>query len=244
VPPPRRPAGHDRGGAIGAEPRDVILTAMRATVLGAVRGSIGTRPRRWLLALTLLGGLVVAVALTAALPPPERTFATVANPVQSLMSVAVPLLGILLVGDLRRTSGNSPVPTVLAAVVMAAAIGLAGAGVCAAALAFAPSQDPWRHAGAIAGGGVPVQVLAVLVGTGLGMLLPSRLAAFLGTIVLPLGLWFALRGVAAQAWLTPYAAVQNLLSGRMTAVMWAQWLVAFLLWGVGLNVAGAARLTR
>lgn len=53
-----------------------------------------------------------------------------------------------------------------------------------------------------------------------------------------------LRGVAAQVWLTPYAAVQNLLSGQMTAVMWTQWLVTFLLWGVGLNVAGAARLTR
>ena len=215
---------------------------MRAAVSDALRRSVGTRPRRWLLALTLLAGLVVAVALTASLPPPERTFATVANPVQSLMSVAVPLLGILLVGDLRR--GTSPAPTVLVAVVVAAAVGLAGAGACAAALAFAPSQDPWRHAGAIAAGGVPVQVLAVLVGTGLGMLMGSRLVAFLGTIVLPLGLWFALRGVAAQAWLTPYAAVQNLLSGQMTAVMWAQWLVTFLLWGVGLNVAGAVRLTR
>jgi hypothetical protein len=27
-------------------------------------------------------------------------------------------------------------------------------------------------------------------------------------------------------------------------VMWAQWMVTFLLWGVGLNVAGAVRLTR
>jgi hypothetical protein len=76
------------------------------------------------------------------------------------------------------------------------------------------------------------------------MLLRSRVVAFLGTIVLPLGLWFVLRGVDAQAWLTPYAAAANLLSGRMTAVMWAQWLVVFLLWGVGLNVAGAARLRR
>jgi hypothetical protein len=33
--------------------------------------------------------LVAAVALTAALAPPERTFATIAGPVQSLMSAAV-----------------------------------------------------------------------------------------------------------------------------------------------------------
>jgi hypothetical protein len=217
---------------------------MRVAVLDAIRGSVGTRARRWLLALTLLAGLVAAVALTAALAPPERTFATIAGPVQSLMSAAVPLIGILLVTDLRRTSGTGVVTTVLGAVVVAAAVGLVGAGFCAAALAFASSEDPWRHAGAIAAAGVPVQVLAVLVGTGLGMLLPSRLVAFLGTIVLPLGLWFVLRGVNAQAWLTPYAAAANLLSGRMTAVMWAQWLVVFLLWGVGLNVAGAARLRR
>ena len=217
---------------------------MRVAVLDAIRGSVGTRARRWLLALTLLAGLAVAVALTAALPAADRTFATIAGPVQSLMSVAVPLIGILLVADLRRTPGTSVVTTVLGAVVVAAAVGLAGAGFCAAALAFASSEDPWRHAGAIAAAGVPVQVLAVLVGTGLGMLLPSRLVAFLGTIVLPLGLWFVLRGVDAQAWLTPYAAAANLLSGRMTAVMWAQWLVVFLLWGVGLNVAGAARLRR
>ena len=217
---------------------------MRVAVPDAVGASIGTRPRRWLLALTLLAGLIVAVALTVTLPPAQRTFATIANPVQSLMSVTVPLLGILLVADLRRTSSTSVAPTVLGAVVVAAAAGLAGAGFCAAALAFAPSSDPWRHAGAIAAGGVPVQVLAVLVGTGLGMLLPSRLVAFLGTIVWPLGLWFLLRGLGAQAWLTPFAAVQNLLSGRMTAVMWAQWLVVFLVWGVGLNVAGAARLRR
>jgi peptidoglycan/LPS O-acetylase OafA/YrhL len=224
--------------------RAVILTAMRVAVPDAIRRSAGTRPRRWLLALTLLAGLVAAVALTASLPPAQRTFATTTNPVQSLMSVTVPLLGILLVADLRRTSSNSVFPTLLGAVVVAAVIGLAGAGFCAAALAFAPSSDPWWHAVAIAAGGVPVQVLAVLVGTGLGMLLPSRLVAFLGTIVVPLGLWFVLRGTDAQAWLTPFAAVQNLLSGRMTAVMWAQWLVVFLVWGVCLNVAGAARLRR
>jgi hypothetical protein len=217
---------------------------MRVAVLDAIGASVGTRPRRWLLALTLLAGLVAAVAMTAALPPAQRTFATIANPVQSLMSVAVPLLGILLVADLRRTSGNGVAPTLLGAVVVAAAVGLAGAGFCAVTLAFASSSDPWRHAGAIAAAGVPVQVLAVLVGTGLEMLLPSRVVAFLGTIVLPLGLWFVLRGTDAQGWFTPFAAVQNLLSGRMTAVMWAQWVVTFLLWGVGLNVAGAVRLTR
>jgi hypothetical protein len=214
-------------------------------VLDAIKRSVGTRSRWWLLALILLAGVATAVAVTAALPAADRTFAAIANPVQSVMSVGVPLFGILLAGDVRRRPGSVPVmPTVLAAVVVAAGIGLAGAGFCAVALAFAPSDGPWRDAGAVTAGGILVQVVAVLVGTGLGMLLRSRLLAFLGTIVLPLGLWIVLRGVDAQAWLTPYAAVQHLLSGGMTAVMWAQWLVVFLLWGVALNVAGAARVTR
>jgi hypothetical protein len=66
--------------------------------------------------------------------------------------------------------------------------------------------------------------------------------------VLPLGLWFVLGSVTvlrpAQAWLTPYPSVQNLLSGAMSALAWAQWLVVVLLWGVALNAAGAARLKR
>jgi hypothetical protein len=47
----------------------------------------------------------------------------------------------------------------------------------------------------------------------------------------------------AQAF-TPYATVQNLLSGEMSAAKWAQWLIVLLIWGVGLNAAGAAWLKR
>jgi hypothetical protein len=38
--------------------------------------------------------------------------------------------------------------------------------------------------------------------------------------------------------------VRNLLSGEMSPLRWAQWLVVFLIWGVGLNAAGAARSNR
>jgi hypothetical protein len=44
--------------------------------------------------------------------------------------------------------------------------------------------------------------------------------------------------------LTPFATVQHLLSGEMTGSAWAQWVVVVLVWVVGLNVAGAARLRR
>ncbi|MFB9961911.1 hypothetical protein [Sinosporangium siamense] len=87
-----------------------------------------------------------------------------------------------------------------------------------------------------------VQVVACLLGAGLGLLIGSALVAFTATVVLPMGLWVVLGTVEAlapaQGWLTPYSAVRNPLSGQMSAIMWAQWIVVFLLWGVALNAAG------
>jgi hypothetical protein len=208
---------------------------------------VGTPPRRWLVAIIVLLGLLAAVLMAVAGRPGDRTFATLADPVQSLMSVAVPLLGVLLVQDLRRAPRPARLaPTLLAATLLAAAVGAFGVVLCAVALAVAApgaGQDPWRHAGTIAVGSVLVQVLAQLVGTGLGLLLRSSLVAFLATIVLPLGLWFVLGGVdvlrPAQGWLTPYGTVPDLLAGRMGGPAWTRWLVVFLLWGVGLNAVGA-----
>jgi hypothetical protein len=220
--------------------------------LGAIRRSLGTRPRRWLVTVTLLAGLSAAVAVTAGVQPGNRTFAMLSDPVQSLMSVAVPLLGILLARDLQQAPRAARLtPTLLAATFLAAVVGVFGVLVGAAALVLAPSgiaQDAWRAAGTIAVGGILVQVVAGLVGTGLGLLLRSVVVAFLASIVLPLGLWFLLGSVdilrPAQGWLTPYATVRNLLSGQMSAVTWAQWLVVVLIWNVGLNAVGAARLKR
>jgi hypothetical protein len=95
---------------------------------------------------------------------------------------------------------------------------------------------------------VLTQVIAGLVGTGLGLLLRPAALAFAGTIVLPLGLWLVLGAVdawhPAQAWLTPYASARQLLSGEMTPVNWAQSVVVLLLWGVGPTALGAAVLRR
>ncbi|MET8119548.1 hypothetical protein [Micromonospora sp. NPDC005189] len=213
--------------------------------------ALGTRARRWLLAGTLLAGLLVAVALTAAAAPADRTFATLSDTVQSLMSVMTPLFGILLVRDLRRASGAVRVtPTLVAVGLPAAVIGVFGVLVCAVTLALTPvvADQPWRHAGIVALGSVLVQLVAGLVGVGLGLLLRSPVVAFLATVVLPLGLYALLGGVDAlrptQAWLTPYGSVRNLLSGDMSLLRWAQWLCVLLIWGVGLNAAGAALLKR
>ncbi|MBG6066775.1 hypothetical protein [Micromonospora ureilytica] len=225
---------------------------MDETIRDALRRSLGTPARRWLLVGTLVAGLLAAVASVAAATPADRTFAELSDTVQSLMSVATPLFGILLVRDLRRASVRVPVlPTVLAVVLPAVVVGVVGVLICAATLALTPADvadEPWRFAGTVAVGSVLVHIVAGLVGTGLGLLLRSVVVAFLATIVLPLGLFALLGAVDAlrptQPWLTPLGSVRNLLSGEMSALRWAQWLCVLLIWGVGLNAVGAAVLRR
>ena len=220
------------------------------SLLATITRLTATGPRRWLLACTLLLGLIAAAGVAAAADPADRTLATLSDPTQSLMSVVVPSLGILLAHNLRASGQARVAPTLTAAALLAACIGMFGFLVCTAALALAPSsaQDPWHSAGIIALGSVLVQVVAVLLGTGLGLLLRRRVVAFLASIVMPLGLWFllgsrdALR--PAQAWLAPYSSVRNLLSGHMSTITWTQWLVIFLIWAVGPNAVGAALIKR
>ena len=205
---------------------------------------------RWLIAITLLLGVVTAAALSAVLPAGDRTFQAIVSPVHLLMSVTVPFTGVLLARDLRRSPVAARVGrTFLIGTLIAAGAGVFGDVVGAVAVAIAPhAADLWHGAGTVAVGGVLVQVLAQLVGIGMGLLLRPVAVACLATIVVPLGLWLLLGAVdalqPARAWLTPFGSVQNLLSGRMTAVAWAQWLVVLALWGVGLNAAGLARLRR
>ncbi|GAB3957448.1 hypothetical protein GCM10027614_72940 [Micromonospora vulcania] len=117
------------------------------------------------------------------------------------MSVLTPLFGVLLVRDLRRAPDAVPVlSTVLAVVLPAVVIGVVGVLICAATLALTPADiadEPWRYAGTVAVGSVLVQIVAGLVGTGLGLLLRSPVVAFLATIVLPLALFALLGGMDA-----------------------------------------------
>jgi drug/metabolite transporter (DMT)-like permease len=81
-------------------------TGVGRATLDAVRRSVGTPPRRWLIATTLLLGGSAAAAVAAGLQPADRTFATIADPVQSLMSVTVPFLGRWRSARPRRRPGR------------------------------------------------------------------------------------------------------------------------------------------
>lgn len=214
-------------------------------VRDALRRTVTGRGRRGLLGSTLLLGGLVAGLVAAAAPAPS--LAALAAPAQLLMSVLVPLSGVLLAHDLTRP-GNTlrPPPMIVAAVVYAALVAVAGFALCGLATAIAPGAalgDP-RSALSVALGGIGVQVTAQLVGTGFGLLLPRTGVAFLATIVVPLGLWLLLgtTGPRLQQWLTPFGANPPLLTGAPSPTDLAAWVVVLLLWGGLLNGAGVRRL--
>jgi hypothetical protein len=222
------------------------------TFTGMLGRSVATTARRWVGGVTVLLGLLGAVAVFAGRPSTDWTFVHLSGSVQILMSVTLPFFGVLLVRDVLRSGGEFRLaPTLLAAAALAVAVALIGVVICAAALLIGPqgaAVGRWDHAVSVAACSVLVQVVAQSVGTGLGLLLRPAIVACLATIALPLGLWLLLGSVdilrPAQAWLAPFAAVRNLLSGHMDALAWAQWSVVALVWGVGLNTVGALRLSR
>jgi len=203
-------------------------------------------------AVTLLLGLLGAVAVAAGTPPEERTFAAVAGPAQSLMSIVVPLLGVLATAELRRPSRLVEALRMIAdALTPALLIAASGVLICAVVTAVAPSAAAggrWANAGAVVLGRLLVQGVAQLVGIGMGLVMRRPIVAYAATVVLPLGLWALLGAVAAlrpaRAWLAPFPSVQHLLSGEMNLIRWAQWLTVLALWGVGLNAIGFARTAR
>lgn len=207
----------------------------------------GPRPRKWVLILTLLLGVLTAVLAVTAMQIAERTFAGISGQVQAAMSVFTPLISILLVHDVRRVPDARLGPSLVVSTVTAVAVAVFGIAVSAAAVALAgPSgADAWGNAGLVALGSVIVQILASFVGTGLGLLLRWKVVAFLATIVFPPGVFYLLGAFdalrPAQPWLTPFSSFRPLLSGAMTATDWARWLVIALIWGLGLNFVGAVR---
>ncbi|HSU34476.1 MAG TPA: hypothetical protein VLJ88_02340 [Propionibacteriaceae bacterium] len=89
--------------------------------------------------------------------------ATIATPVQLLMSVTLPFFGVLLAADLRRRHQVRAAPTLLAALTLAVLVAVFGVLVSVLATAAAPSataQGRWQHPGTIPLGSVLVQVVA------------------------------------------------------------------------------------
>ena len=93
------------------------------------RRALRIRVRRSIVITTLLGSLsALGVALAAT--PVDRTFATISTPAQSLMSITLPFLGVLLARDLRSSTARSVLPSIALAVLLAVIVALFGVIAC------------------------------------------------------------------------------------------------------------------
>jgi hypothetical protein len=199
------------------------------------------RPVVVVVAATVLVGAATSLLVGWGAKPAVNTFVEINAPAQSLMSVLLPLSGIMLVRRLAPEGGRGVRWTLARAAgcaIIVAAVGVAASAGVAAAVPAATGR--WGHAPTAVLGSLLVQLVAQSVGTALGLLVRRTAVAFLATVVLPLGLWFLLGVVPAatpaQAWVTPYAAATRLLSGEVGPVGWLEWLVMAALWTVALNV--------
>lgn len=198
-------------------------------------------------AVTAVVGVGTAFALAAVLPSHQRTFAVVAVPVQLLISVGVPFLGAVATSSLRGGASTEVRHTLAGAAAWAlgfAVLGLVATAAAVAILASSTTEAPWAKALPIVLGSLLVQVVAMFIGTGFGLLLRRPVLASLATVVLPLAVWFLLVEVApgARLWLTPLEGANRLLAGTMAASDWLPYVVMLSIWVVALNLAGLRRL--
>jgi len=216
------------------------VASIGRSIVVALRRSTGTRPRRGLITGTALLAAVIAAGIATS---PHHSLIDIATPVLSVVSIFVPYVGILLMSDLRRPEATDPLgPSVVAAVLVGAALGAFGVIVSLIAAAIAGSDglsDTWVT---VAIAGVVVQVVPALLGTAAGLLLRPTFVAFLATIVVPIGVWLLLAPLdGLRSWVAPYEVARHLLAGQISAIVWAQWLVVAVLWGGVLNAVGARR---
>jgi hypothetical protein len=195
------------------------------------------RAYRVIAGVTGIVGVVGAVGSQVGAASADRTFASTSGIAQSLISIGVPFIGA--VAGARRGPARSVFRPAMAYAVGLAAVGLV-ASVLVAWLVPSTASDPWQHAPVIVIGAFVTQIVAQLVGTGLGLLIGRPWIAAILTIVLPLGLYGVLSAAApdARPWLTPYGSAQLWWSGDFGGSDWPPFLVMLPLWGLVLNLAG------
>lgn len=203
------------------------------------------RARRVLVVLTVASGAATAVLLTA-LVRPGLPSAAVNALVQLLMSVFIPFGGVLAVQGAVGDSLARMVIAIARSVLLAGGFALYGLGVsvlAGASVGLAPDLGTF---GRLLLASVAVQVLAQLVGTGLGLLVRGPVLASALTVVVPLGVSVALTAIDPSGSLseraTPFGGASGLLA--LTSGAWPNWWPIAGVWGVGLNAFVLLRYER
>jgi hypothetical protein len=230
--------------SIAPVPPPTAVGEFVGTTLGYASRAVGSRRRVALAVLTITVGAAAGAAVALFGPPVDRTFAAVQGTTQLVISVFLPLVGVLLAADVRRRGEPRTLPACLAAAAVAVRVAAVGLLAAVVATSSAPGTTPgrWDGAASLVAGGVLVQVQCVLVGVGLGLLLARPWVTFVASAALPLGLYAAMGAAplleGVRDWVTPYATAQHVLSAATTPLTWIQAGVVLLLWGVGLPMLG------
>jgi ABC-type transport system involved in multi-copper enzyme maturation permease subunit len=205
-----------------------------------LRKAVDTRAGRWLL--VLIGLIAVAGAVITAVTGEagERNLTHVLGDTSQLVSVLLPVLGILLVTS--EWSQHTALTTftlvprrsriiaakMAAGVLLAAAATVTCVAVTVVVLVAADHGQAglWQDAGRAIGFAFVFQILNLLLGVGFGMLFHSTPVAIVVYFAAPTA-WSILTGtVSALAgtgrWLDPSTAWNHLAGGTMTATTWAQ----------------------
>jgi ABC-type transport system involved in multi-copper enzyme maturation permease subunit len=205
-----------------------------------LRKAVDTRAGRWLLVLIGLVAVAGAVITAVTGEAGERNLTHVLGDTSQLVSVLLPVLGILLVTS--EWSQHTALTTftlvprrsriiaakMAAGVLLAAAATVTCVAVTAVVLAAADHGQAglWQDAGRAIGFAFVFQILNLLLGVGFGMLFHSTPVAIVVYFAAPTA-WSILTGtVSALAgtgrWLDPSTAWNHLAGGTMTATTWAQ----------------------
>ncbi len=227
-----------------------------------LRKSVDTRAGRWLLiTLAIVAvGLALLAALTGAAK--DHTFQDMASGVEGVISLLLPVVGILLVTSewSQRTAlqtfalvprrNRVVAAKLLAGCALAVAVAVVGLvlSVLATIVASHPAGGSWHLAAQVALGSVLVQVVSLLMGMAFGLLLLNTAVAIVVNFVVPLA-WAALSTAISalhglQPWLDSTQPSTYLLEGDLTARHWAELGVTTLVWVVALLAAGLVRLRR
>jgi hypothetical protein len=236
------------------------ITAPRMPRLTAVelRKATDTRAGFWLLLLVVLSALAVVVIVLAAGDPEDRTFASMFGDCVGIVSVLLPIVGLLLVTSewSQRTALTTftLVPersrVVVAKLLAGCALALVAVVAC---LAFAAvgtliSGESWSFSLSHLGQGALYELFGMLSALALGLVIMHSAGAIVTYFVLPTVVGIVVEVVTAlhgpSKWFDPNKSTAPLTDGTVHGAGWAHFAVTAGIWFVLPLVLGLLRLRR
>ncbi len=236
------------------------ITAPRMPRLTTVelRKATDTRAGFWLLLLVVLSALAVVAIVLAAGDPQDQTFASLFGDCVGIVSVLLPIVGLLLVTSewSQRTALTTftLVPersrVIVAKLLAGCALALVAVAAC---LAFAAvgtliSGESWSFTLSHLGQGVVYELFGMLSALALGLVIMHSAGAIVTYFVLPTVVGIVVEVVTAlhgpAKWFDPNKSTAPLTDGTVHGAGWAHVAVTVGIWVVVPLVAGMVRLSR